>query len=67
MSRTTAIIELAQLIYDEKAFDRVSELAHVLEDAGCASEEILHHCRESGPHVAAVGLWISFSESNDGA
>ena len=48
---TPTVIQLAQTTYDDRAFDRMTELANVLHEAGCDNEEILAHCREPGPHV----------------
>ncbi len=48
---------LAKYIRDEKAFDRMPILADALMDAGCDSEEIVHHCRAGGPHVR--GCWVA--------
>ena len=50
----------AQSIYDERVYDRMPILADALEEAGCADESILQHCRlelelYSGPHVR--GCW----------
>lgn len=50
------IPNLAQGIYDERAFDRLPVLADALEEAGCASADILAHCRGPGPH--ARGCWV---------
>jgi hypothetical protein len=46
---------LARSIYDERAFDRLSLLADVLEDAGCTDADLLGHLRGPGPHVR--GCW----------
>jgi len=48
-------LKLASAIYDDRAFDRLPDLADGLEEAGCNSPEILTHCREPGPHVR--GCW----------
>lgn len=50
------VVELAQAVYQEKVFDRLPILADALEAAGCNNEEILAHCRGSGPHVR--GCWV---------
>jgi hypothetical protein len=47
---------VAQAIYDDRAFERMPELADALEEAGCDNEEILSHCRGLGPHVR--GCWV---------
>jgi hypothetical protein len=47
--------KLAQLIYDDRAFDRLPILADALEESGCTSEDILGHLRGPGPHVR--GCW----------
>ena len=47
---------LAQSIYDERAFDRMPILADALEDAGCADVDVLGHCRGGGEHVR--GCWV---------
>jgi hypothetical protein len=49
------IPKIAQAIYDERAFDRLPILADALEEAGCANQDILAHCRQSGEHVR--GCW----------
>jgi hypothetical protein len=48
--------KLAQVIYHERAFDRLPVLADALEDAGCDNADILVHCRGPGPHVR--GCWV---------
>jgi hypothetical protein len=47
--------KLSEVIYDERAFDRLTELADALEEAGCTNVEILNHCRQRGEHVR--GCW----------
>jgi hypothetical protein len=46
---------VAQTIYNDRAFERMPELADALEEAGCSSGEIFGHCRGPGPHVR--GCW----------
>jgi hypothetical protein len=46
---------IAEGIYEEPAFDRLSVLADALRDASCDAEELLTHCRSEGPHVK--GCW----------
>jgi hypothetical protein len=53
---TPTVTALAQLVYDERAFDRLPILADALEDAGCNDRAILDHCRCPGPHVR--GCWV---------
>ena len=53
---TSTVIDLADVIYAERAFDRLPILADALMDAGCDSEEIINHCRGPGPHVR--GCWV---------
>ena len=49
--RTSTVLELAQQMYDSRDFSAMLILADALEDAGCADEAILAHCRGPGPHV----------------
>ena len=48
---TSNVIDLARTIYEEKAFERMPILADALMDAGCDHDDILNHCRSTGPHV----------------
>jgi hypothetical protein len=52
---TSTIRSLAQGIYTDRAFDRLSILADALQDAGCDNDDMLTHCRSDGPHVR--GCW----------
>lgn len=49
--RTPPVISLAQQAYDGAAFDRLPELATLLEAAGCRDASLLLHLTESRPHV----------------
>ena len=51
-----AVRKMAQVIYDDRAFDRLPILADALEDAGCDNAAILSHCRGPGEHVR--GCWV---------
>ena len=55
----TAIDPLKMLKFvTRKASDRnrMPILADALQDAGCDNEEILNHCRGTGPHFR--GCWV---------
>ena len=54
--RTADVTQLARAIYDDRAFDRMPILADALMDAGCADDDVIGHCRWSGPHVR--GCWV---------
>jgi hypothetical protein len=49
------VLQLAQVIYDERRFEGLPILGDALEEAGCAAPELLAHCRGPGPH--ALGCW----------
>lgn len=51
-----AVTSLAQVIYDEWAFDRMPELAEALQSVGCQEFSILDHCRTPARHVR--GCWV---------
>jgi hypothetical protein len=53
---TPNVVQLAQAIYNDRTFDQMPNLSDALMDAGCGDEEILGHCRGSGPHVR--GCWV---------
>jgi len=53
---TRTVTQLAQAIYDERAFDRLPILADALEDAGCTNIDLLEHYRGGGEHVR--GCWV---------
>jgi hypothetical protein len=53
---TPSVIELAQRIYAERAFDQMPTLADALEDTGCDDSDILNHCGGPGAHFR--GCWV---------
>lgn len=53
---TSTVVDIAEAIYEERAFDRMPILSDALMDAGCDSEEMITHCRGNGPHVR--GCWV---------
>jgi hypothetical protein len=53
---TSDVAALARGIYDDRAFDRMPILADALQDAGCANEDVLNHCRAETVHVR--GCWV---------
>jgi hypothetical protein len=56
--RTSDVMLLAQIIYDERAFEQMPILGDALQDAGCDCEEVLTHCRDvSLTHVR--GCWVA--------
>jgi hypothetical protein len=51
-----AVGKLARTIYRERTFADLPVLADALEEAGCADEEVLEHCRAPTEH--ARGCWV---------
>jgi hypothetical protein len=49
---------MAQMIYEERAFDRLPILGDALEEAGCLDEELQAHCRETGHSEHVRGCWV---------
>jgi hypothetical protein len=54
--RGTAVLSLARVIDEERAFDRMPMLADALRREGCDEGEVLDHCPGPGPH--ARGCWL---------
>jgi hypothetical protein len=48
--------QMAETIYDDRAFDQLPILADALEEAGCTDRAVLDHCRGAGDHVR--GCWM---------
>lgn len=53
--RGGTVVNLAQSIYEARAFDRLPVLANALEYAGCQDVDILDHCRQPRLHIR--GCW----------
>ncbi|HEY1189277.1 MAG TPA: hypothetical protein VGE74_16615 [Gemmata sp.] len=54
--RTETVRALAAQMYESHEFGAMPILADALQDAGCNDEDILNHCRGTGPHVR--GCWV---------
>src|SRR5262249_38268093 len=54
--RTPAAVALARSLYEDRRFGDMPLLADAREEAGCADEAMLSHCRGPGPHVR--GCWV---------
>jgi hypothetical protein len=54
--RTAVVVSLARNMYDSRDFSTLPILSDALQDAGCANEDILNHCRSWGLHVK--GCWV---------
>ena len=48
--------KVAQAIYEERRFADLPVLADAMEEAGCADQRILGHCRSGAEHVR--GCWV---------
>jgi hypothetical protein len=53
---TSTAAAIAKGMYDSRDFAAMPLLADALQDAGCADDRILDHCRGPGPHVK--GCWV---------
>jgi hypothetical protein len=55
--RTGTAVSLAQQMYDAREFSGMPILADALQDAGCDSDDVLFHCRDTtATHVR--GCWV---------
>ena len=54
--RTSTAVALARGMYESRDFGAMPILADALQDAGCTSDDVLGHCRGTGPHVR--GCWV---------
>ncbi|WP_143393384.1 hypothetical protein [Fimbriiglobus ruber] len=48
---TSAVSSFARQMYSTKDFSPMPLLADALQEAGCTDENVLRHCRGSGPHT----------------
>jgi hypothetical protein len=55
--RSDTAVSLAQQMYKSREFSAMPILADALQDAGCACEDVLNHCRDAtATHVR--GCWV---------
>jgi hypothetical protein len=62
--RTEMAVALAARMYETRDFSLMPVMGDALHDAGCENNDILEHCRGSGPHVRGcyvVDLVLSLS------
>lgn len=50
------VFRMARSIYNERSLDGLPILADALVESGCTDQDILIHCRGTGPHVR--GCWV---------
>jgi hypothetical protein len=53
---TSTVVAMARQMYESRDFTPMPILADALQDAGCADELVLDHCRKPAPHVR--GCWV---------
>jgi len=53
---TSTVVALARQMYESRDFSAMPILADALQDAGCENDDVLKHCRGTGPHVR--GCWV---------
>ncbi len=55
--RTSDAVALARTMYEAREFSAMPILADALQDAGCDSDDILNHCRDTA-QVHVRGCWV---------
>jgi hypothetical protein len=50
------VVQLAEGIYEDRAFATLPVFGDALEEAGCTDDAILQHCRQTDEHVR--GCWV---------
>jgi hypothetical protein len=53
---TSTVLAIARNIDMNHCFDVMPILADALQDASCSDQELLHHCRQAGPHSPGCGV-----------
>ncbi len=56
--RTETVTGLARELHEAQAFDRLPILAAALQDAGCANEHVLSHCRDKNVTHEYGRCWV---------
>jgi hypothetical protein len=65
--RTSTVVGVAEQLYESRDFNAMPSLADALQDAVCANEDILNHCRDPQAIMfAGVGWWPSCSKRVSG-
>jgi hypothetical protein len=54
--RTDTVVLLARQMYESRDFAAMPIMADALQEGGCEDEQVLKHCRGTGPHVR--GCWV---------
>lgn len=54
--RDRTVTGIARGMYASRDFSPLPLLADALQDAGCANDHVLDHCRSPGPHIR--GCWV---------
>lgn len=54
--RTSAVVGIADAMFDSREFGNMPILADAIEDAGCTEERVIAHCRADKSHVR--GCWV---------
>jgi hypothetical protein len=53
---TSAVVNLARAVYEDRRCRDMPILADALEDAGCSQQDVIRHCRGAAEHVK--GCWV---------
>ncbi|WP_232069691.1 hypothetical protein [Gemmata massiliana] len=54
--RTAIAVSLAQRMYESRDYAAMPLLGDALQGAGCNDDDVLNHCRGTGPHIR--GCWV---------